>query len=114
MWCVGTYSKGQLLLSLLPFHSKASPLQAPLLWELSLKLIQVRSQGGSGQSGASPGGPPGSSTPPLPPLLAALAGVSPAPSPAPGLDSAPRGLTTAVIEDVDEDESSTDSFWWHG
>jgi hypothetical protein len=93
---------------------KHHPYKCPLLEELGLKLVKVGCQGGGEQLGGSAT----AGTPCKPPTEASFAlaptFVGSPPVPAPGLASAPVGLTAAVIQDVGGNESSTNSFRWYG
>jgi hypothetical protein len=84
-----------------------------MLTELGLKLIEV---GGSFLGGSKSGSKsranttPASGTAGTPGTNAAAAG-SPA-APTNGSPASPAGMTASVV--VDDDEDSTDSFWWEG
>ena len=92
---------------------KHHPLKCPLLGDLGLKIIEV-----GGSKGAKAPSEPGSSnsgnskgaTPPA----AAPAAVNPPPATDSGSDSAPSGLTAAVVPEKVGDEDSADDFWWYG
>ncbi len=96
-------------------NKKHQPTKCPLLVELGLKLIVVGGQSRGSTKGTPPGGPAaggppaGGKHPPAMPSAAQAETVSP-PTTTPSPSLAPAGLTTAVIEGTDENESSTDSF----
>ncbi len=90
------------------------PYKYPLLDKLGLKLVKVSGQGGGGQLGG--GATVGTSLkPPTMALPAAVpTSVGSSPAPAPGSASALASLTAAVIQNVEGNKSSTNSFRWYG
>ncbi len=108
------YLKGSFYCAFCNSKEKHHSNKCPLLDELGLKLVKVSSQGSGGQlSGGATMGTwsklPTAASPALEPTL-----VGSPPVPAPNSTSALMGLMVAVIENIEGDNSLTNSFRWYG